>query len=373
MRPSPLLVSVVVALVATACALEPHDYGPGDDAGMDVEPEAEQSAAPQPDADSGSSEPETPADAGTSDTPISNAFPCAPLTCTSANASCGTTSDGCGGTLDCGACPLGEECGGAGLPNHCAAASDGGPDADAGPSCSPGERACVGLQTYECDPSGNWVTDTACSTVCVNGACEDTCPLPWGGTLAHGQSTTAYLNVAETSPTTCDDHMETRTCNNGVLSGSYTNPACVQHYRDCPLSGYGTLLHGTQVTSYAAPTVPCGSTCTSVTLSCSDGVLSGGSGYHGSCAVDSCDCHFSHGQGFSTLSPGESCSSDLVNVNTTSGCTGGIQQYASYHCTYTCNSNGTITRSPGGPCELGNGACGGSVSGYSTTTCPDGW
>lgn len=47
------------------------------------------------------------------------------------------------------------------------------------------------------------------------------CTLPWGGTIAEGQSTTAYL---ASSASSCS--AETRTCSNGVLSGSYQYQTC---------------------------------------------------------------------------------------------------------------------------------------------------
>jgi hypothetical protein len=45
--------------------------------------------------------------------------PCVPATCISAGASCGTLPDGCGGEIDCGACPPGLECGGRSTANAC--------------------------------------------------------------------------------------------------------------------------------------------------------------------------------------------------------------------------------------------------------------
>ncbi len=147
--------------------------------------------------------------------------------------------------------------------------------------------------------------------------------------------------------------------------------ACVQLYQDCSLTGYGMLAHGQEVSSYLTATVPCGHSCSLVTISCNDGTLSGGSSYFESCSVESCTCKFIHGKGYSHLDPGTSCSSELLNVNTTSGCTGGVQHYPSYSCTYSCSTNGVLTRSYGGPCEIGNGLCGGSVSSASPTTCPD--
>lgn len=55
---------------------------------------------------------------------------------------------------------------------------------------------------------------------CNNGS---SCALPWGGTIAHGASVTAYQ---VTTHANCASVSQTRTCSNGVLSGSYTNQAC---------------------------------------------------------------------------------------------------------------------------------------------------
>jgi hypothetical protein len=46
---------------------------------------------------------------------------------------CGPTDDGCGGSLDCGSCPVNETCGGGGTPNVC-----GG--------CVP--KTCMGEEVY---------------------------------------------------------------------------------------------------------------------------------------------------------------------------------------------------------------------------------
>lgn len=48
------------------------------------------------------------------------------------------------------------------------------------------------------------------------------CTLPWGGTLMNGNSVTAYL--ASCSLISCT--AQTRTCTNGVLSGTYTKQTC---------------------------------------------------------------------------------------------------------------------------------------------------
>lgn len=53
---------------------------------------------------------------------------------------------------------------------------------------------------------------------------SSSCTLPWGGTIASGQSVTAYQSSSVTSPATCQS--QTRTCTNGTLSGTYTNQTC---------------------------------------------------------------------------------------------------------------------------------------------------
>lgn len=58
-------------------------------------------------------------------TPLEPAGTCVPVTCDFVVASCGELSDGCGGTLRCGACGTGQTCGGDGLPNVCSAQASG--------------------------------------------------------------------------------------------------------------------------------------------------------------------------------------------------------------------------------------------------------
>ncbi|KKW08636.1 MAG: pectin methylesterase ce8, nonfunctional [Candidatus Kaiserbacteria bacterium GW2011_GWA2_49_19] len=50
------------------------------------------------------------------------------------------------------------------------------------------------------------------------------CNLPWGGSIPSGSSVTAYQNSSVACGGSCVS--ETRTCNNGTLSGSYQNASC---------------------------------------------------------------------------------------------------------------------------------------------------
>lgn len=272
-----------------------------------------------------------------------------------------------GADSDCAVCTAGqtENCAVTGAQGICAQGTRTCTSAGAWGPCSgpsPQIEDCGNGQDDDCDGYGD-SSDPDCTSGCA---------LPWGGTLAHGQSVTAYEHSTETSPELCSNHAETRICQNGVLSGSYTQPACTQAYRDCALSGYGTLAHGAQVSTYDAASVYCGQTCTQSTITCNDGTLQGGTNYIASCSVQSCDCYFGKPGGMAKLEPGQSCTSDLVNINTSSGCSDGGQYYASYTCTYTCHANGVLTATSGAPCEMAtDGACGGSYSSSSQSDCPD--
>jgi len=105
-------------------------------------------------------------------------------------------------------------------------------------------------------PSGKIATGWRCyATKYLDGNCAvnccslqiNPCTLPWGGTIASGQSVTAYQTTGGCGAT-CNS--QTRTCTNGSLSGSYTKSSCStsctdpncysQCYAGCAMSGYMT-------------------------------------------------------------------------------------------------------------------------------------
>ena len=112
------------------------------------------------------------------------------------------------------------------------------------------------------------------------------CTLPWGGPIAHGQSVTAYAAASVPFGGTCASQV--RTCSNGTLSGSYAAQSCsVGAPAACSLPWGGSVGHGGSVTAYAAASVPCGSSCASQTRTCSNGSLSGSYPAQ-SCSVADC-------------------------------------------------------------------------------------
>lgn len=112
------------------------------------------------------------------------------------------------------------------------------------------------------------------------------CPFN-GATIQNGQSVTAYSSSQVEPGQTCSSVSITRTCSNGTLSGStsYSYSTCtVRPPRDCVFQG--TTYHdGQTVTAYTQSSVSYGNTCTSEVRTCRDGTLTGSAQFP-SCTVN---------------------------------------------------------------------------------------
>jgi hypothetical protein len=123
---------------------------------------------------------------------------CNPTICTQASGKyCGVVGNGCGGQVDCGMCPSAQTCGGGGIPNVCGAAADSG-------TCTP--TTCTPPNGTYCGTVGNGcggsINCGACPAGQICGArapnvCGKVCPLcpqvptcADGGAGADGGSTT---------------------------------------------------------------------------------------------------------------------------------------------------------------------------------------
>lgn len=78
------------------------------------------------------------------------------------------------------------------------------------------------MVTSSCSATPSAGNTQACS--CKSAAGGSTCTLPWGGTIASGASVTAYQAANVACGGSCTS--QTRTCNNGILSGTYTAQSC---------------------------------------------------------------------------------------------------------------------------------------------------
>lgn len=104
-----------------------------------------------------------------------------------------------------------------------------------------------------------------------------------GATIPHGQSISAYQQSSVPYGQSCVQ--QTRTCSNGILSGSYFFSSCsVGTAASCSFNG-SNIAHGASVTAFAASTVDFGSSCQSQMRTCNNGTLTGSYTFAG-CAVD---------------------------------------------------------------------------------------
>lgn len=133
----------------------------------------------------------------------------------------------------------------------------------------------TGSITATCN-NGTWNTSSpSCATNCTGTA--------WG-TVSHGASVTAW-NVGASCGGCAS---QTRTCNQGTLSGSYGFTSC-NNVGTCAAcwGPSGWVGHGGWTYAYWAWSVPCGGTCWGEWRYCNNGSLSGSYGAS-SCSVGSC-------------------------------------------------------------------------------------
>lgn len=227
---------------------------------------------------------------------------------------------------------------------------------DFGHTCTPQARTCSNGQL-----SGNHQFATC--AVGVAASC-----LFNGQTIAHGASVTSFLNSSVPFGSSCQQ--ETRTCNNGALSGSSSYATCaVGTAKSCLFNGQ-TIAHGRSVKAYYSSSVPYGSTCNGVDRTCNDGVLSGTNTY-GSCVVGAAASCIFNGQ---TIAHGQS----VTAYEASSVAYGQTCQSQARTCT-----NGTLSGSNiYGTCAVGAGAAcllngqtiahGSSINTYEKPTVPYG-
>jgi hypothetical protein len=126
------------------------------------------------------------------------------------------------------------------------------------------------------DDEVNWILGRLTGATVTSTSPGTLCNPPWGGVISNGQSITAYSTSSVACGTTCTS--ETRTCSNGTLSGSFTNQSCsVAACSSCGLPWGGTIPHNSSTVAYSAASVGCGGSCTSIsqTRTCNNGTLSG--------------------------------------------------------------------------------------------------
>ncbi len=106
-----------------------------------------------------------------------------------------------------------------------------------------------------------------------------------GATINHGDSITGYTSSTVGFGQVCSSVAETRTCSNGVLSGSATFASCdTNAARSCLFDGK-TILSGDSIPGFQSSSSQFGGACVHETRICTDGTLSGSFAF-GSCTID---------------------------------------------------------------------------------------
>jgi len=184
---------------------------------------------------------------------------------------------------------------------------------------------CTGSEEFLGWQDGEWT--------CISQVGPSNCSFN-GTTVSNGDNVTAYERPVVAHNESCI--FESRTCSNGVLSGSFQAPDCfVSPASSCVLETLSSTInvdHGDEVFVYQYATVPFGETCQSENRVCDNGTLSG------SYLSETC-----------TVSPASEC----VFAGNTIASGGDVTAYATENVPYvsTCESerrvcsNGTMSGS----------------------------
>ncbi len=100
-----------------------------------------------------------------------------------------------------------------------------------------------------------------------------------GGTVPNGGNVIAFRNDTVSAGETCAS--QTRTCNNGYLSGNYSFSTCNEAKPMACFFNNSTLQHADSITAYATASVLEGGICLSQTRTCQNGVLRGSYNFKG--------------------------------------------------------------------------------------------
>ena len=211
---------------------------------------------------------------------------CVPRTCLAAGATCGPVGDGCGGTLDCGACPVGTTCGGGGTPSVCGAMTCRPRTCtEQGLSCGPAGDGCGGVLNCGACAAGMTCGGGGTPGVCGTPACRPvTCSAQGLSCGPAGDGCGATLNCGTCATGTCGGGGHPGVCG----SPSCTPTTCVAQGLRCGPAGDG-----------CGGTIDCGA--------CPAGSTCGGGGTPGVCGSAMCRPRTCMDQGLSCGPAGDGC------------------------------------------------------------------
>jgi hypothetical protein len=97
---------------------------------------------------------------------------CTPTTCSALGAECGSVSNGCGKTLDCGSCSAPATCGGDGTPNVCGTSSSSTTTTSTTTTSTSTTAASCGASDQACETACSVDADCPETRYCFNGVCQ---------------------------------------------------------------------------------------------------------------------------------------------------------------------------------------------------------
>lgn len=145
---------------------------------------------------------------------------CVAADCASLGVQCGPVSDGCGGVLECGACPQGQTCGGGGAANMCGTGPCVPTTCEAlGASCGAVANGCGGVLECGTCPQGQTCGGGGAANVCGTETCTPATCEALGATCGPvGDGCGAVLD--------CGSCPEGETCGAGGEANQCGTPAC---------------------------------------------------------------------------------------------------------------------------------------------------
>lgn len=157
--------------------------------------------------------------------------------------------------------------------------------ASCGAVCEPRSFDCKSGKLFDTDlPQGPSTVASFAAASCAQVPCQP-CNTPWGASVPHGGTVTAYSAAIAPCNQACATVAVQLTCSNGILSGgsisTYKYGSCsTRACQNCALGSGDLIAHGATIKTYKSNVATCELSCAaqSKDLKCADGAITGGDG-----------------------------------------------------------------------------------------------
>ena len=253
---------------------------------------------------------------------------CEPKTCQDIGVECGQAGDGCGNILNCGGCPAGQQCGGAGAPSRCVAAVPTSPD---GGACVPLTSNDYLAQAKDCGEQSNGCGGTIDLGACpagetCGGGGPSKCGVPGVGGPCTKKTCADYPGTCGPQPDGCNGVTEScGSCAEPQICGGGGVPGrCGGGGVTGPDGGLCTRLTVANCGPSQCGIIPdgCGGTVDCGTSRCTAGQVCGGAGTPNVCAPPPCDRLTACPAGLNCGSIADNCGG-VVQCGGANACTNG--------------------------------------------------